>query len=481
MRTNAFRFGHTAAVVALAAIAGNVAQAEDERPFTVEVAHGGFDVFVVESARLDARQSVTLASELPSNKGKIIWLVEEGTYVSEGDSVARFDPAPFEEELATFDRDYRDGKAALAQAEAELQIQIQQGQQSVEQTEHALQLARLKLENLLQADKPLRISSAQIELQTAKIALEQARQEHEAQQEMVREGFGNDTMLREAAAVEAEKRSSLQLAEQKLKLLNEIVLPAEIRQAELEIENRQRELENSKQLHLHSLAKQNNALARLRNQLEVVEGSRQQARDLLAKTEIRAPVSGFVVYKTIAVSNERRKAQVGDSVWNRHGFIVLPDMSAMVGHVNIREQDIGKLEVGQPVTLKPEAYPGLTLSGRVDLVGTLAADSAGRDENLFQVRIALDQVDPRLRPGMRAQASILTRSFADVLRVPIEAVFYEDGAAVCFIWDDGEATQREVRLGASDGEFVVVEAGLDAGQHVLLTYPRSAFNRDAAE
>lgn len=462
----------------MAAFAATALWAEDDRPFTVEVTHGGFDVFVVESARLDARQSVTLASELPSNKGKIIWLIEEGTYVEAGEPVARFDPAPFEEELATFERDYRDAKAALAQAEAELQIQIQNGRETVEQTGHALQLARLKLDNLLNADRPLRVSTAKIELQAAKIALERAKQEHAAQREMVREGFGNQNMLQEAEAIEAEKQSAVGLAEQKLELLERVVLPAEIRQAELEIENRARELENSKQLHLHSLAKHNNALARLRNQLEVIEGSLRQAGELLAKTEIRAPVSGFVVYKQIAVSNERRKAQIGDSVWNRHGFIVLPDMSAMVGHVKIREQDIGKIEAGQPVTLKPEAYPGLVLTGRVDLVGTLAADETDRDDNWFQVRIALDEVDSRLRPGMRAQASILTNSFADALRVPIEAVFYEDGLAVCFVWDDDAAKPARVTLGASDGEYVIVETGLEAGQQVLLTYPRSAFNRD---
>ena len=70
------------------------ARASDERPFTVNVMPGKFDVFVIESARLDARQSVTLASELPSNEGKIIWLTEEGTYLNEGDLVAKFDPAP---------------------------------------------------------------------------------------------------------------------------------------------------------------------------------------------------------------------------------------------------------------------------------------------------------------------------------------------------------------------------------------------------
>lgn len=457
------------------------ALASDEKPFTVDVTPGQFDVFVIESARLDARQSVTLASELPSNTGKIIWLVEEGTYLQAGDLVAKFDPAPFKEDIANLERDYQDGKAALAQAEAELQIQIRAGRDSVEKIEYAEEIAKLKLRNLLQAEQPLRITTADSELQSAQIALDHAKLEHEAQQQMTREGFGNENMLKEAAALEQEKQNSVGLAAQKRRLLEDVILPAEIRQAELEIENRKRELENAKQMRLHTLAKQNNALVRLRNQVAVVENSLRQAEEQLTRTEIHAPVSGFAIYKSIPVTNERRKVQIGDSVWNRHGFIVLPDMSAMVGHVNIREQNIGKLAVGQAVALKPEAYPNLTLSGHIDLVGTLAADITDRDENFFHVRIALDEVDSRLRPGMRAQAAILTNSFADVLRVPIETVFYSDDKAICFVWDDDEARAQPVQLGASDGEYVVVKAGLEAGQQVLLTRPRQAFNQDDFE
>jgi len=462
-------------------LAYSCAQADEEKPFTVAVTPGKFDVFVIESAQLDARQSVTLASELPSNKGKIIWLVEEGTYVKAGDLVARFDPAPFEEDLANLNRDHDDGEAALAQAEAELQIQIRAGRDTVEQNEYAVRVAELKLRNLIDADQPLRITAAESERQSARIALEQARQEHEAQQEMIKEGFGSESMLKEAAAHEQEQKNAVDLATQKLRLLKEVILPAEVRQAELEVENHKRELENSRQMRLHKLAKQNNVLARLRNQLASLESSQHHAEELLARTEIHAPVQGFVIYKSIPVGNERRKVRVGDSVWNRHGFIVLPDMSAMVGHVNIREQSIGKLAVGQPVTLKPEAYPELVLNGHIDLVGTLVDDAVNRDENFFHVRIALDNVDPRLRPGMRAQAAILTDSFADVLRVPIETVFYSDGKAVCFIWDDDEARPQPVQLGPSDGKYVVVEQGLEAVQQVLLTRPRQAFNQDAFE
>jgi len=449
--------------------------ADADQPFTVAVTAGDFDVMVVESARLDARRSVTLASELPSNQGKLIWLVDEGTYVEEGVLVAKFDRAPFEEELTNINRDLQDGRAALGQAEAELQIQIRSSRESVAQIEHALQAAELKLKNLRRADHPLRLSTAKIEIQSARVALDRASQEHKAQKQMLEEGFGNQNMLDEAAAVEREQRSSLELAEQRLSLSQEVILPGEIQQAEMEISNRQRELENSEQMKLHTLAKLNNSMLRLRNQLEVLENSHARAEEMLTKTEISAPVSGFVVFKNIPVNNERRKVQVGDSVWNRHGFIVIPDMSEMVGHVDIREQDIGKIAAGQAVTLRPEAYPGLVLQGEVDTVGTLAADMNKREENFFHVRIALNEVDPRLRPGMRAQASILASQFRDVLRVPIEAVFYEDDQTVCFVWSDDEIHRQNVEVGTSDGEYVVVTEGLESGQRVLLTYPRQGY------
>ena len=440
-----------------------------------------FDVYVIESARLDARQSVTLASELPSNSAKIVWLVEEGSYVEAGDVVARFDPAPFEKDIADLRREYQDGLAALAQSEAELQIQIRTGQDAVDNAGYAVRIAEMKLRNLAEADGPVREKTAASELQSAEIALQRALQEHATQQEMIREGFGSQSALEEARAHLEEKRSAVELAQQMRDLLDTVILPAEISQAELDVQNRKRELEHAEQLRLHTLSKQNNVLLRLRNQLAALEDSIDQAEVLLAQTEIRAPVSGFAIYKNIPAGNERRKAQVGDSVWNRHGFIVIPDMTAMVGHLEVREQNIGKLAVGQPVTLQPEAYPELEIRGQVDLVGTLVNDGRQSDENFFHVRIALDRVDERLRPGMRARASILTGSFTNVLRVPIESVFYQDGKPVCFVWADDETRLQPVRLGPSDGEYVLVEEGLEPGQQVLLSRPRQAFNPEAAD
>ena len=183
-------------------------------------------------------------------------------------------------------------------------------------------------------------------------------------------------------------------------------------------------------------------------------------------------MAGFVVYKSISVVGERRKVQVGDSVWNRHGFMVIPDMSSLVAYLDVREQQIGKLALEQPVALTPDAYPELELAGRVDNIGTLAARAGADGENRFTVRVALEQIDPRLRPGMRARASILAATHADVLRVPVEAVFYDEEGWLSFVLDGRDPEPTRVELGASDGEYVIVLAGLSEGDRVLLSDPR---------
>jgi len=109
-------------------------------------------------------------------------------------------------------------------------------------------------------------------------------------------------------------------------------------------------------------------------------------------------------------------------------------------------------------------------------VGILASNSDSQSsDNRFEVRIALESTDPRLRPGMSARASILTNRFESATLVPVEAVFYEDEQAVCFLWRNGDPLRVAVEVGSSDGRQIVVQSGLEPEQEVMLVYP-SAFD-----
>ena len=445
--------------------------AAERSPPLAEATTGAFDIYVIETATLDARQSVTIASELPSNSGKLAWIVPDGAFVKTGDVVARFDAEPFREEAAKAEREFEEARAGLAQANAEMQIQLQRAAEQVRTLEHQIALAELKQRQLVDAERPLKTAGARNDVLVARAALEQARQEARSQRELAAEGFGSTASLAQAEAVEREKSNAVALAQETQRLLEKVVLPNAEHEAELELARHKHELVAAQQESQHALAKQRAAILGLEQRVGSYEAALKRARHALANTELATPVSGFAIHVPVSVGNALRKVQVGDSVWQRHGFIVIPDMSALIAAVRVREVDVGKIAPGQPVSLHPDAYPELVLEGKVAAVGTMAETAQNDDGNLFAVRIDVAGVDPRLRPGMRARAEILARHYEDALRVPVEAVFRDRGQSVCFVWHDDEAARRVVALGEGDGEYVVVKQGLAEGEQVLLSFP----------
>jgi multidrug resistance efflux pump len=433
---------------------------------------GPFDIYVVETATLDAKQSVTLSSSLPSDRAKIIYLVPEGEYLERGDLVARFDPAPFESDIQRYRNEIVEAQAFLKQSQAELKLQEHNGEDRVQTLDYQIELAKLRITKLLEADFPARIDRARQAEEKAGADYQRTARALQTEEELLEQGYTRQSRVQEIRDRERELFAHLESSRRDLVALETVTLPAERKQAELDLANLERELEGFRSVHEQNIAKQKASLLRMQSRLTSLEQSIEQARKYLEETSIFATVSGIVRYKTIAIGNEKRKPQVGDSVWNHQGFAVIPDMSSMVAFLNVRESDIGKLAVGQPAAVSPEAYSRLTLTGTVETIGTLAAD-AGTDQgrNYFRVRVGLHDSDPRLRPGMSAKTSILAHHFDDVVRVPVESIFYADNQSVCFLWRNGRPLIQPVTLGESDGSFVVIEQGVSEGQEVMLVYP----------
>ena len=101
------------------------------------------------------------------------------------------------------------------------------------------------------------------------------------------------------------------------------------------------------------------------------------------------------------------KPQVGDQVWANQPLLILPDISKMVVETKVRETDIHKIEQNQKVSVRVQAYPDLTLTGQVTLVGTLAQEEKERrGRSTSASPSSSTESEPRLRPGMSARVEI---------------------------------------------------------------------------
>ena len=440
-------------------------------PIVARADQGTFDIAIIESGILEARRSVTLASELPSNKAKIIFLMPEGATVNPGDVIVKFDRSPFVEDIAKLTAEVSDASAALAQAEEELQLTIQQGKANTESITHDLEVARLKHKKLKDAEIPLRRAKSKNDLLAAEQKHRLARKKASSMKDLLDQGFTKRHEYEQAKLAIDTAGAELELAKQQDRLLDEMIAPGELRQSELKLAELERKVAEQKKVSQHKMALKNAALIRLNHRYDELKKSLKSAETMLDKTVLTAPVPGFVVYKKVSVQGEMRKVQVGDSVWQHNGFIVLPDMSEIITDLKIRETDIAQLEVGQTALVRPQAYPNMVLKGRVETIGTLAT---GKNEEMprFLVRLAINGIDPKLRPGMSVRARIQAAHLKDVVRVPVEAVFYSGDQAVSFLWKMNRVEPVEIETGSSDGHFVVVTKGLSGGEKLLLHDPR---------
>ncbi len=139
----------------------------------------------------------------------------------------------------------------------------------------------------------------------------------------------------------------------------------------------------------------------------------------------------------------------------------------MLVETRVKEGEIHRVAPGQPAEVRLEAFPDEVFPATVLRLGALTAGDRGEARS-FPLVLKLAKADPRLRPGMTAQALVLAGEVADAVQVPIDAVRYEGDAAVCTVKTVTGAETRRVKTGRSNAFFVEITEGLAEGDVVLL-------------
>ena len=439
---------------------------------TAAVAEGPFELTIAETGTLQALRSVTYASSIQSNQAKIVALVPEGKLVQKGDLLVLFDAAPFEEEI-------RKNQAMLAQAEADVSKARQdlklQEIQNLEETAAARQKVErsdLELRDVQQGKGRLKEEEAAAAVSNAERELKKAQGARDDLAPLLAEGFITKQELERAQQAVARAQEELALARRRRDAMTEFGRPLEVSQARSEALLTKESLRQLETSGVYKLQQKQTAIAAAESRIQEAASKLALAQQQLDRTEVRADVPGIVVYRDVYFGSEQRKPQVGDQVWANQPLLILPDISKMVVETRVRETDIHKIERKQRVSVRVEAYPDLKLTGQVTLVGTLAQEERDRrGAKFFGVTVQVNESEPRLRPGMTARVEIRVEERAQAVYVPLEAVFERDGRHVCYVVRGRGLAPREVTLGPSNQDYVVVEKGLRRGERVALRDP----------
>ncbi len=177
---------------------------------------------------------------------------------------------------------------------------------------------------------------------------------------------------------------------------------------------------------------------------------------------ITAPADGVIT--TIAVSSGER-VQTGEVVAH------LTNYSSLQTVASIDELDIPKIQVGQTATIKVNALPDQTYTGKVVSIANEGTSTNGVSS--FDVTVSIDNPQ-NLKVGMSTETSILTASKDNVLYVPLDAVHSENGEKFVIIASDNSTQSQTQGQNQSQGQNwsanrVTVKAGLANEDNVEIT------------
>lgn len=184
----------------------------------------------------------------------------------------------------------------------------------------------------------------------------------------------------------------------------------------------QRQLE-SQAVHDQAYAAYQVEKARYQSALEMVEQARatlKQAQDDLSKTTIYAPMAGTIS----ALNKEAGEIALG-SQFQEDVILIVSDLNGMEARVDVDENDIVNVAIGDSATIEVDALPDKIFKGTVTEIASsakISGQGSADQKTDFEVKIHVLDAGDLLRPGMTASSDIITDIRDSALAVPIQCV-----------------------------------------------------------
>lgn len=295
-------------------------------------------------------------------------------------------------------------------------------------------------------DLKLRVAQANAQVEQAKAALREA-------EEKIGLRPGQPVNLNSLPEVQT-ARLALDLAEKNLRRAEKLIESGDVSRSAYDEQKAKRDqLKEAYEAELSEARQNLAAVGNARASVANAESQLNLARRNLSYALVFSPIDGFVAERT---------ADLGEYVAPTAKVATIVKTNPLRIRIDIPEQAIPEVKVGQSVSLVTSAWPEKNFSGRV----ARTAPSVSVESRTLTVEAEIENSSGALKPGQFATVRILQSRPEPAVLVPARAIRTEAGASRLFVIKNGRAEQRLVQLGITEGDLIEVKAGVTADEQV---------------
>lgn len=295
-------------------------------------------------------------------------------------------------------------------------------------------------------DSKLRVEQAQAQLEQAKAALRQA-------EEKVGLRPGQNFDVNKIPEV-VNARVAFELSEKNLRRAERLIESGDVSRSSFDDQKARRDQLKEVYEAALSVGRQNfAAVATARATVANAETQLGLARRNLSYALVFSPIDGYVA---------ERSADLGEYVSPTSKVATIVRTNPLRIRIDVPEQAIPEVKVGQSVSVTTSAWPDKNFSGRIARISPNVSASS----RTLTVEAEVENSSGVLKPGQFASVRILQERAQPAVLVPVRAVRTESGVSRVFVIKDGHAQQRLVQLGQTESDLVEVKTGVAADEQV---------------
>jgi HlyD family secretion protein len=415
--------------IAVTFIHGAMSSRESGPTLTHKITRGDLVVSVTEQGTLESSNNTEIKCKV-RGWSLVTWVIEGGAEVQAGDELVRLDTKRIEDAISLQTTNFHTATATLEQSKAEVAR------------------AEIAIPAYLEGSYRTQLKSLERGLKIAETNLLTAKKMLNHTQTMFKRGYVTDLEVEGNAFTVTQAELELKVIQTEVDVLNKYT-------KEMRLETLNGNLKASKS----KLQADEAGLAMDKARLD-------RAKEELENCVIKAQRSGLVIYPSAAAWKETPDIAEGVNVRKDQVLLLMPDLTKMQVKVGIHESVVDRIKVGQPARV---TLPDGILDGTVSFVSPVTRPAGWWTGNVvkYDTIIELPSVDG-LKPGMSAEVQVIIDRYVDVLTIPVAAVVETAEGDFCWIKTPEGTKRRLLKLGDTDDSFIVVKAGLNEADEVVL-------------
>ncbi|OQA81036.1 MAG: HlyD family secretion protein [bacterium ADurb.Bin243] len=354
-------------------------------------------------------------------------LAAEGSIVESGEVICSLNTSAIEENLNRAMTELSNSENELEDFKMQNELEDMSKKTELAKKDLQYEVSLFKLGEIKKGADTIEVAISKIGIEKNRAFIENFQSKLKSQEELLKKGFLSSFQFGELELDYQRNLLELEQNYNKLEMLDELPLAEEVKKNETGV----LKLSFDRKLTAkeHETAAKLNTIEEEKKELNINEKKHkvQQAQSMIDKAQVKAPISGTLLYSNSWIG----KTRVGMEVWSGLDILKIVDLKNMKIIVKVNEKYIDEFSEGSGAKISLSCDPARTLNGFVKSVSKLAKLKDERDPKgpkEFDVTIYFSETSEiKLLPNMSADVSIVCRAFKNAARVPKD---FADGGLV---------------------------------------------------